>query len=79
MSATAQSTVTNWSCGFLITLTFSLLSDALGQSGVLYCYAGVCLAGGVFVLTILPETRGMSLEEVEQMFIERAHSSSISS
>jgi len=59
-------------CGFIVTLTFSLLKDALTKYGVLYLYGGVCLLGGAFVLAVVPETQGKSLEEVEQLFVEQA-------
>ena len=62
-------TVTNWSMGFIVTMTFSAFSNAVGQYGVLYVYAGVCAGGVLFAVSVLPETKGKSLEEVERMFL----------
>jgi SP family facilitated glucose transporter-like MFS transporter 8 len=40
--AVSLSTVVNWTCGFVITLTFSMLSNALGKGGVMYLYGTIC-------------------------------------
>jgi hypothetical protein len=37
----------------------------LGASGTFWVYAGICLAGLIFILVKLPETKGKSLEEIE--------------
>jgi MFS transporter, SP family, arabinose:H+ symporter len=54
-----------WTACFLLTYTFPLLNAALGAAGTFWTYAGICLAGLVFLYRRLPETQGQSLEELE--------------
>lgn len=61
-----------WIASFLLTYTFPLLNRALGSSGIFFAYAAICLLGGLFVLTSVSETKGQSLEEIEQGVIDRA-------
>jgi hypothetical protein len=54
-----------WSACFLLTYTFPLLNSALGPAGTFWTYAGVCLAGMLFLSQRLNETKGKTLEEIE--------------
>jgi sugar porter (SP) family MFS transporter len=54
-----------WIACFVLTYTFPTLNAALGTAGVFWTYAGICLAGLLFLYLRLPETRGKSLEEIE--------------
>jgi hypothetical protein len=47
------------------------LNKALGAAGTFWVYGGICIAGFIFVLTSLPETKGKSLEEIENDLIGR--------
>ncbi|RLN16767.1 polyol transporter 5-like [Panicum miliaceum] len=51
-----------------ITMSFISLYKAITFAGSFYVYAGVAAAGWVFMLFFLPETRGRSLEDTEQLF-----------
>ena len=64
-SAVSISVTALWSACFLLTYTFPLLNSALGAAGTFWTYGAVCLAGAVFLAMRLPETRGMTLEEIE--------------
>lgn len=55
-----------WIASFLLTLTFPILNRALGSSGTFWTYAGICLAGFLFVLARVPETKGKTLEQIER-------------
>jgi len=59
-----------WSACFLLTYTFPLLNAARGAAGTFWSYAGICLAGLVFLYFRLPETRGKTLEEMESMAVD---------
>lgn len=65
-TAMALSTVALWIACFVLTYTFPLLNNALGAAGTFWVYAGICVAGFIFILTVLPETQNKSLEEIEQ-------------
>ncbi len=54
-----------WACCILVSNTFLTLIHALGAAGAFAVYAGICAVAAVFFFR-LPETRGHSLEEIEQ-------------
>ncbi|PTY01143.1 sugar porter family MFS transporter [Opitutus sp. ER46] len=55
-----------WVACFVLTYTFPLLNRAVGAAGTFWIYAAVCALGFAFVFFRLPETKGRSLEEIEQ-------------
>jgi MFS transporter, SP family, arabinose:H+ symporter len=55
-----------WSACFALTYSFPLLNATLGTAGTFWIYAAICLAGLLFLYFRLPETRGKSLEEIEE-------------
>ena len=57
-----------WVACFILTYTFPLLNHALGASETFWIYAAICLAGLVYLSVRLPETKGKSLEEIEQIW-----------
>src|SRR5207302_10169208 len=57
---------TLWIASFLLTLSFPILNRALGCSGTFWTYAEICLAGFLFVLARVPETKGKTLEQIER-------------
>ena len=52
---------------FAVTLAFPTLMERIG-SGVFYVFAAICAAGILFVLAVVPETKGKSLEQIEAMW-----------
>lgn len=54
-----------WIASFILTYTFPLLNDALGAAVTFWIYAGICVAGFLFIKARLPETKGKTLEEIE--------------
>jgi sugar porter (SP) family MFS transporter len=57
-----------WAACFVLTYTFPLLNSAIGTAGTFWFYAAICVAGFVFVLTYLPETKQKSLEAIQQLW-----------
>jgi SP family sugar porter-like MFS transporter len=55
-----------WIASFILTYTFPLLNRAVGPAGTFWIYAGICLTGFLFILWRLPETKGLTLEEIEE-------------
>lgn len=67
-TGSACSAGVNWICNVLVTLTFLHLAQFLTYYGVFFLYSGLVAVALLFVLTCLPETRGLQLEEVENLF-----------
>lgn len=63
----AVSTFALWSASFVLTYTFPLLNNALGAYGTFWLYGVICVAGFLFIKTNLPETKGKTLEEIEEI------------
>lgn len=59
-------TLSLWAASFGLTYTFPLLNSALGASGTFWGYGVICIAGFIFIRSSLPETKGKTLEEIEQ-------------
>jgi MFS transporter, SP family, xylose:H+ symportor len=55
-----------WIASFVLTFTFPLLMRRLSAAGTFWTYAAICLAGFFFVLARVPETKGKTLEKIEQ-------------
>ena len=55
-----------WIACFLLTYTFPLFNAVLGPSATFWIYAGICLAGLLVIWRRLPETKGKTLEAIEQ-------------
>ncbi len=55
-----------WIASFILTYTFPLINRRLGPSGTFWLYAVVCIAGFIFVLKRVPETKGRTLEQIER-------------
>jgi sugar porter (SP) family MFS transporter len=60
-----------WIACFILTYTFPILNARLGAAGTFWLYAAICIAGYLFVLARLPETRGKTLEELEKQLVDR--------
>jgi SP family sugar porter-like MFS transporter len=54
-----------WSACFVLTYSFPWLNVHLGPAGSFWFYGVICAAGFVFILRKVPETAGVSLEELE--------------
>lgn len=65
-AAMAISTFFLWVASFLLTYTFPILNETLQASGTFWIYGGICLAGFFFIRSQLPETKGKSLEDIEE-------------
>ncbi|PKB17993.1 sugar porter family MFS transporter [Flavobacterium sp. 5] len=63
--AMAISTFALWTACFVLTYTFPILNSSLGSYGTFWLYGSICLAGYFFLRYSLSETKGKSLEEIE--------------
>ncbi|MBU9823238.1 sugar porter family MFS transporter [Rahnella sp. BCC 1045] len=65
-NAMAVGTLALWIACFFLTYTFPLMNAALGAAGSFFIYAVICMAGWIFIQCKVPETRGVTLEVLEQ-------------
>jgi SP family sugar porter-like MFS transporter len=70
-TAMSVATFSLWAACFVLTYTFPLLNQLLKASGTFWLYGIICLAGFIFILKRLPETKGKSLEEIEYEFTKQ--------
>ncbi|MBS1863728.1 MAG: sugar porter family MFS transporter [Actinobacteria bacterium] len=70
--AAGLGTMANWTFNFIVSLTFLLLIEALGRAGAFWFYAAIGVLTLWFCWKLVPETKGKPLEEIEELFEERA-------
>ncbi|CAD6220166.1 unnamed protein product [Miscanthus lutarioriparius] len=59
--------VANWTSNLLVTQTFLSLTQALGTAGTFLLFGGVSAMAFLLIFLLVPETKGLQFEEVEQM------------
>lgn len=64
--AMSLATVANWGFNMLVAATFLTLTDKLGKAGTFWLFAIICIAGIIFTYFFVPETKGYTLEEIEE-------------
>jgi hypothetical protein len=61
-------TCANWGTNFIITFTFLPLISLIGKSVTFWLYGIIGLFGLWFIAKKIPETKGKSLEEIEDFW-----------
>lgn len=69
-TAMAVATTSLWIACFILTYTFPWLNKMLNAYGTFWLYAFICLAGFIFILKKIIETKGKTLEEVEKLLTD---------
>jgi sugar porter (SP) family MFS transporter len=67
--ASSVAIVSLWGAYFILVFTFPILAESLGTYGPFYLYAGICFLGFLFVRGRVQETKGKTLEQLEQHLI----------
>jgi sugar porter (SP) family MFS transporter len=65
---------TNWGANLLVSLTFLSLIQVLGPSWTFWLYGLLAIGSFVFSFALVPETKGRTLEEIEQTWRSRTSS-----
>lgn len=63
--AMSIATLTVWGANWVVTATFLSLVRAAGPANTFWIYAFLCVAAFIFCYTLVPETKGRSLEAIE--------------
>jgi SP family sugar porter-like MFS transporter len=59
-----------WVGCFTLSYSFPTLNRSLGSAKTFWLYGLICAAGFAFVLLVLPETKGKSLEDIERQLVD---------
>ncbi|MFA5500512.1 MAG: sugar porter family MFS transporter [Candidatus Omnitrophota bacterium] len=63
--AMSLATLSNWLFNMIVASTFLTLTEKLGKAGAFWFYAVVCVAAIIFCYFYVPETKGRTLENIE--------------
>jgi len=64
--AMSLASFTIWVSTYIVAQMFPILNEGIGASATFWIFAGVSLFGIFFVLKMVPETKGKTLEEIEK-------------
>ncbi|MBM3659431.1 MAG: sugar porter family MFS transporter [Actinobacteria bacterium] len=68
--AVSVATAANWFSAWVVSQFFLSLVDAVGESGTFFLFAVLCVVCLAWIVKKVPETKGRTLEEIEQMWID---------
>jgi len=60
----AITTAVNWSSSFVVTLAFPHLERLFTKQGTFLIFAVICMSCFLFTLVLVPETRGLTVDEI---------------
>ena len=63
--AMSIATLANWSANFVVTISFLTLLGAIGGRGVFFLFAALSFAGLLYMIRRVPETKDLSLAEIQ--------------
>jgi MFS family permease len=65
--AMSAGSTTCWFFTYMVTQTFLPMKEAMGADGVFFLFAAVCVFCFFWILRYVPETKGRTLEEIEEL------------
>ena len=69
-AAMSVSTFALWVACYLLTLTFPVFVEWFSAAKTFWIYATICIIGFAVILKYLPETKGISLEQLEKKLVK---------
>lgn len=72
-AAMSIATMANWGLNLVVAVTFLTLVGALGRPQTFWLYAVIGIAAWIFIYRLVPETRGRSLEDIEEHWRRGKH------
>ncbi|TMW48141.1 hypothetical protein DOY81_006774 [Sarcophaga bullata] len=63
----------NWLLAFIVTKTFGNLQTAMGNGETFWLFSGITLVGAIFVFVFVPETKGKSLNEIQDLLAGKSN------
>jgi sugar porter (SP) family MFS transporter len=71
-AAMSVATIANWAANFVVTISFLTIKNAIGGLGVFLLFGCLTLVALLYFFRRVPETKGRSLQELEQELTGRA-------
>jgi sugar porter (SP) family MFS transporter len=68
-AAMSIATIANWAANFVVTISFLTLKNALGNMGVFFLFGGLTLVALAYFRLKVPETKGVSLQQLERELV----------
>ncbi|CAG0891792.1 unnamed protein product [Darwinula stevensoni] len=56
----------NWICTFIVTKNFDGMTEGLGTHGAFWLFMANCIVAVLFVAIFVPETKGQTLEQIQE-------------
>jgi SP family arabinose:H+ symporter-like MFS transporter len=69
--AMSIATTSLWVFAFLGNLVFPVMQKAIGNHGAFWVFTFMAVVNLFFVIFLVPETKGHSLEDIEKIFIKK--------
>ena len=69
-AAMSVATFSLWISCYLLTLTFPIFVEWFSSANTFWLYAIICVVGYIVILRFLPETKGISLEQLEKKLVK---------
>ncbi|MBO0801781.1 MAG: sugar porter family MFS transporter [Nocardiopsaceae bacterium] len=66
--AAAIAAFVDWIANFALVEVFPVWQNAIGLGGVMLCFGALCLMAIAFIFWALPETKGLGVEEIVELF-----------
>lgn len=66
--AVSLATAVNWAAAFLVTQFFLSIVNAIGEATTFFVFSALCVIAFVWAYFRVPETRGRSLEEIQELW-----------
>lgn len=61
----------NWSLAFVVTIAYPALSHSIGISACFLIFTALSIIGTFFTFFLVPETKGKSLKEIQDMLADK--------
>ncbi|MCH97135.1 D-xylose-proton symporter-like 3 chloroplastic-like, partial [Trifolium medium] len=66
----SMAVLTNFASNAVVTFAFSPLKEYLGAENLFLLFAAIALVSLLFIVTSVPETKGLSLEDIESKILK---------
>ncbi|XP_063918717.1 facilitated trehalose transporter Tret1-like [Zophobas morio] len=60
-----------WTTSFLVTKFFNNLNESVGEGETFWLFSGFCFAGWIFTLFYVPETKGKSFQDIQDILKQK--------